>query len=357
MLKRLMLMLLVLALPAAARAQGSTVPGHKDVSNDNANAAQPQPLQPVPVSDEREGSVVGYIDDSLITTRIRVRWESGFHNHVPDRSEFFYAKCGCYSGLPASNAAFDAAAPGPKPGVVTDLNFQQLYLEGEYAAGKRVGVFAELPIRWIQPQTFAGGGTGFGNQSGIGDLRAGVKVGLANNTNTTATFQLRGYFDTGKAENGLGTNHSTLEPALLMNNALGNRAAIESQIGYWLPLDGSKPLPNTPGDKFSGPVFYYGIGPSYEVYRSRGGLGLAPVVELIGWHVISGSQTLDIPPGATQTPKGEIPDASGTNIVNLKIGARVSWHGGGSVYVGWGHALTDTSWYDDIVRFEFRKLF
>jgi hypothetical protein len=344
MMKRLMLMLLVLALPAAARAQGPPISGLRNVSNNDAAAAQPQPVQPVLIPDEREGSVVGYIDDSLITTRIRVRWESGTHNHVPDRAEFFYAKCGCYSGLKASDPAFDPSAPGPQPGAVSDLNFQQLYLEGEYAAGKHFGVFAELPIRWIQPQTFATPPPGFGNQSGLGDLRAGVKIGLADSPATRATFQLRGYFDTGKAENGLGTNHSTIEPALLLNNALGNRAAIESQIGYWLPLDGSKPLPNTTGDKFSGSVFYYGIGPSYEVYRNRS-VGLAPVVELIGWHVISGSET------------GGNADASGINIVNLKIGARVSWNNRGSVYVGWGHALTDASWYEDIIRFEFRKSF
>ena len=71
----------------------------------------------------------------------------------------------------------------------------------------------------------------------------------------------------------------------------------------------------------------------------------APIVELVGWRVISGLQT------------GGIADASGTNIVNLKIGARTSWTPESSLYVGYGHALTTASWYEDIVRVEYRYSF
>ena len=49
-------------------------------------------------------------------------------------------------------------------------------------------------------------------------------------------------------------------------------------------------------------------------------------------------------------------DASGINIVNLKFGARAIF-GQGSVYAGYGHALTDHTWYDDIFRFEYRYSF
>ena len=50
---------------------------------------------------------------------------------------------------------FDPDAPGPGPGVVTDLNFSQAFFQGEFAAGSHLSVFAELPVRWIQPQAFA----------------------------------------------------------------------------------------------------------------------------------------------------------------------------------------------------------
>jgi hypothetical protein len=68
------------------------------------------------------------------------------------------------------------------------------------------------------------------------------------------------------------------------------------------------------------------------------------VVELVGWHVTAGNLT---PTDLTNF------DASGTDIVNLKIGVRVGF-GRGSVYAGYGKALTDAVWYNDIVRFEYR---
>ena len=51
-----------------------------------------------------------------------------------------------------------------------------------------------------------------------------------------------------------------------------------------------------------------------------------------------------------------VSDASGVNIVNLKIGGRVSFDSG-SLYFGYGHALTDAVWYDNIVRLEYRYSF
>jgi len=91
-------------------------------------------------------------------------------------------------------------------------------------------------------------------------------------------------------------------------------------------------------------VFFYGIGPSFEVYRTDRAR-FAPVIELVGWRVLGGFQT------------GTPSDASGTNIVNLKIGARASWNYQSSFYAGFGHALTSASWYEDIVRFEYRYAF
>ena len=65
----------------------------------------------------------------------------------------------------------------------------------------------------------------------------------------------------------------------------------------------------------------------------------------MGWHVLGGFQTTD--------PS----DASGTNIVNIKFGARATWANGTSIYGGYGRELTDADWYDDIVRFEYRLSF
>ena len=288
----------------------------------------------------RRGSMVGYIEDTVVGSKVRVRFDIGLHSHTPDRAEFFYGKCGCYRDLPVRNPLYDANAAGPGPGIVSDLNFQQLYVQGEYAATDRFSVFAELPVRWLQPQS---SGT-FANQSGVGDLRAGVKLALTDTPEQMLTGQVKTFLPTGDSRRGLGTDHASIEPAILFYQQVSDRAAVESQVAVWVPFGGSNGVPTSINKKFAGNVFSYGIGPSFDLYRS-GDVRFAPVVELVGWRVLSGYQTA--------APA----DASGTNIVNLKIGARASWGGGTSIYAGYGHALTEADWYNDILRLEYRFSF
>jgi hypothetical protein len=303
--------------------------------------APPPPPPPPSLSfaARRRGSMVGYIEDPLIGSKIRVRFDSALHAHTPDRAEFFYAKCGCYRDLPPENAAHDADAPGPGPGVVDDLNFRQFYVQAEYAAGSRFSVFGELPLRWIQPQT----PETFGNEGGLGDITAGVRLALADAPSQQITGQVKAFLPSGNARKGLGTDHVSIEPGILYYQELSDRTAIESQFAVWLPVGGSNGVPTSTPDTFAGNVLSYGIGPSFDIYR-QGQVRVAPVIELVGWHVLSGFQTAD--------PA----DAGGTNIVNVKFGARVAW-GSNSIYAGYGRALTEADWYNDILRIEYRATF
>jgi hypothetical protein len=363
-MNRVMLIALAVLIPIAATARAQVALADRDDSPAANSAAlgpvfqarppasQLAPPAPPPAdlnSPRRRGSMVGYIDDAVVSSKLRVRFDTARHDNLPDRAEFFYAKCGCYRDLKVLNpAAFDPASPGPGPGIVTDLNFQQFYVQGEFAATDRFSVFAELPTRWIQPQSFAGGGPGFANQAGIGDLRAGVKLALLDASDHVMTAQVRTYVPSGDAMSGLGTHHWSVEPAFLYYQQVSDRVAVESQVNAFVPIGGSVGVPTAAGGNFAGSVFSYGIGPSFEVYRN-GSVRFAPVVELVGWHLLSGLQTQ--PPGSGPA------DATGTNIVNLKIGARTSWDRRGSIYLGYGRALTSDQWYEDIVRFEYRYSF
>jgi hypothetical protein len=307
--------------------------------------AQGRPPSPPPTDPgRRRPSMVGYVDDSTVESQVRVRFDSGFHIDTPDRAEFFYAKCGCYRGLPQANAAFDPNAAGPGPAVLTDLNFQELRLRGEYAVHNRVSGFVDVPLRWLQPQAFAPGSGSFSDQSGLGDARAGVKVALLASEDSHLTAQFQAWMPSGKALNGLGTNHWSVEPSLLYYQALSDRLALESEIGDVHPTNGSAGVPTSSPDKFAGDVLYYGVGPSFQVYQGDG-LQFGPIVELVGWHVLGGFQT------------AAVSNASGINIVNLKVGGRATFGGGSSVYVGYGHALTTADWYNNIIRIEFRRTF
>jgi hypothetical protein len=306
------------------------------------------------------GSMVGYIDDPIVGSQIRIRFDDAFDDAFPDRSEFFYAKCGCYRGLqnapPPANLAFDPKAPGPGPGIPRAVNYQQLYMNGEYAPIRRFSVFVEVPIRFLQPQ---GTPRAFSNQSGIGDVQAGFKLAAVATDHTYLTFQFRTYFPSGDAGRGLGTNHYSVEPSILLYHSLTSRFVLEGQVGDWHPIGGSSGVPVGNSEGFAGDVFMYGLGPSYKLY-SGSHFGLVPVVELFGWHVVSGFQTqiggVNAPDSGTAVG-GVSAEVGGMNIVNLKVGLRTNFGFHNSVYVGFGQALTHDDWYKHIVRVEYRYTF
>lgn len=306
-------------------------------------SAQVQPdREPPPPRPRRRGSMVGYVEDAIIESKVRIRFDAAFENTVPDRAEFFYAKCGCYQDL-LGDPAHDPDSPGPRPGLATEVDFRQLYLSAEYAFTPWVSAFGQLPVRWLEPQSFEPGTGSFSNQSGIEDIRAGLKFGLVADEAQSVTGQVKVFFPTGDAARGLGTDHATVEPALLYYQRVNDLVAVESQFGVWLPVGGANPVPITGEGTFAGDVLFYGIGSSFSVARTDR-VRLAPVVELVGWRVLNGFQT------------AAVGDATGTNIVNLKLGVRTVF-AQGSIYAGYGVALTDASWYDDIVRFEYRYEF
>jgi hypothetical protein len=324
--------------PSVAESQPDPQPPQTSKSTQSQKTATAKEPSGPPL----EGSMVGYVDDAIVGSQFRIRFDAGFKDNAPDRAEFFYPQCGCNPG-----------GPGPRPGAANNINFQQLYFQGEYAPVGRFSVFTEVPIRWIQPQSFipgtenvvngmhVTGASPFSNQSGISDVRAGFKLAVTASSNHSLTFQFKAYFPSGDGSRGLGTAHYSIEPSLLYYQRLSERWAVESQIGGWHPINGST---TSTGADYAGDIFFYGFGPSYQLVN-RENVKFAPVVELFGWHVLGGLQTL----GTS--------DASGINIVNLKVGARTSFGRHNSVYVGFGQAVTHSVWYEHIVRAEYRYSF
>jgi hypothetical protein len=307
---------------------------------------KPPPVNKPPVEIKRptiDASMVGYIDNAIVGSEVRIRFDAAFNDAFPDRAEFVYAKCGCYR-----NTGADPNAPGPGPGIPKNVNYQILSFMGEYAVNRRFSAFVEIPFRWIQPQGVAAGFTApaFPNGAGISDVQAGLKFAMLASSRHYLTAQLLSYFPSGDSRSGLGTNHYSVEPALLYYQKLSERFEIEGELGGWLPIGGSSGRGTGFSQGFAGNLFFYGIGPSYKLINGER-FRLAPVIELVGWNVTGGLQT------GTGTPSS----ASGINIVNLKIGARMGFGGHSSLYVGYGKALTSADWYDQIVRVEYRYSF
>src|ERR1700761_325576 len=300
-----------------------------------------------------EGSMVGYVDDAIVGSQIRIRFDAGLHDNAPDRADFFYAQ---YAGL---------NGPGPNS-VVTDLNFQQLYLRGEYAPMPRLSFFMELPFRWVQPQHAVASvsPTNFlTNEGGLSDVAAGFKLAAIASPNRNLTFQFQANFPSGDASSGLGTDHYSVAPSLLYLQKFSDRFALEAELGDSHPIGGSSCRTPCTSTNFSGPatqgfagdVFYYGFGPSYLLYRSEH-VQVAPVIELVGWTVLGGLETNCVA-GVPNCAVQQAMSADGTDIVNLKVGARAMAGAHSSFYVGYGHQLTHAFWYKEIVRAEYRYSF
>jgi hypothetical protein len=326
--------------------------------NPDANVAQqtrtkpPQtskpPAEPGP---KIPATMVGYIDEAIVESQVRVRFDAAFHDHAPDRAEFFYGQCSCIS----------STAPGPNA-LVANLNFQQLYMYAEYAPAKRFSFFAHVPIRWIQPLSVPLPGVPpLTNEAGLSDVATGFKFAALASDNHYLTFQFQGYFPTGNSSKGLGTNHYSFEPAMLYYQRVSDRIALEAQVGDFHPIGGSYcPNPScnsstatSHGPSFAGDVVFYGVGPSYVLYRGEN-VRIAPVIELVGWRVLGGFVTDNL---SATGPVQQAVSADGINIVNLKAGARTTIGSHSSFYIGYGHQLTHAWWYQQIVRVEYRYSF
>jgi hypothetical protein len=267
------------------------------------------------VSDSR----VGYIDGAIPGDVFRFRFDANYNNRRPSRGEFVWPK----AGMPFT--------PGP-PFREKHLDYQDFSPYLEVAATERASAFVEMPIRMVNPVVNE-------NTGGLGDMNAGFKYAFCYTEDLVASFQLRAYFPTGDNDRGLGNNHVSLEPALLVYAPLTERLNLESEFRIWVPVSGTD---------FAGDLVRYGAGLSYDLYETCN-LRVAPVVEFVGWTFLGGKAAFVGPTGL-----GAVESARGDTIVNAKLGLRTSVGGLGDVYAGYGRALTGDRFYENTFRVELR---
>jgi hypothetical protein len=269
-------------------------------------------------------SETGYIDGAIVLNQFRLRYDSAYNNNRPDRAEFFYGKCGCFR----LNGQ-DPRAPGPAL-LETRVDYQELRPYLEYAFTKRFSGFIEAPVRFINPEQNA-------NAAGFGNLQAGFKYAMVADPDRYLTFQFTTAAPTGDADRGLGNGLTSVEPGILWYQRLTDRLVFESELRDWIPIGGTN---------YQGNVLRSGAGLSYELLANADrSVRLVPVAEFVSWVVLSGKSS---------GPQGQVQDAAGDTIVNMKLGSRLDFGTRGSLYVGYGRALTGEVWYKDMFRMEAR---
>jgi hypothetical protein len=270
---------------------------------------------------ETSDSNVGYIDSALPVSEARLRFDAAYDSQRASRAEFFYPQ----------RQPNGPGLPFPEPRV----DYQEVSAYVEAAFGPRLSAFLEVPVRFLNPEVNS-------DHTGLSDINAGFKYAFIKTDDVVATFQLRTYVPTGDANEGLGTRHVSLEPALLLWSRLDERLILEGELRYWIPVGGTD---------FAGDVLRYGVGLSYG-RRPDEGWWASPVVEVVGWTALSGKEVV-----AASPPARSVQDASGDTIVNLKVGLRFGLGDRADVYAGYGRALTGEAWYRDTWRVEFRYRF
>lgn len=342
---------------AGTQGDGTTAPSSSDGTG-NTSLGNLTPRQFAALDPEVSGVAFGgggYLDLPFVVNQFRVRYDDAYDDNRPDRAEYFYAKCGCFNQVQAN-----AHARGPaQPEKSIDYQDISTYIEKRFS--KRFSMFADVPVRFINPVVNA-------NAGGLANVDAGFKYALLNRNGRYLTFQLRVYAPSGNPGLGLGNGHVSIEPGLLYWRTINDRLFIQGELLNWAPVGGSN---------FAGDILQWGGGIGYVAYRrfdptarsTRYAANLppqvapqnyfliTPLLEGVGWSVLGGQEFIPGFIGNTYTPAlNVVRSAAGDTIFNLKLGVRFT-KGANSVYAGWGHALTQEIWYRNIFRLEYRRFF
>jgi len=289
------------------------------------------PIQNVPVVSMPEPEVnplptaldtgVSFIDSALPMRMGRLRFDANWYNRRPTRAEYYQAK----GGIPGSPGAFQPESR---------LDIYEFSTYAEHAFLPNFSIFFESPFRSIDPEIN-------GRSTGLGDMNLGLKWAMRPLPSLTTTLQLRGWIPTAAARD-LGTQHFSVEPALLVHWRAFNFLTVESEARFWYPVDGTD---------FAGEMVRYGVGVTYG-QRTSSEINICPVIELVGWTLLDGKAMAVSSPGIFS-----IEDSTGDTIVNLNVGVRLNLGDSADFYTGYGRCLTGDSWFQDIWRLEFRYFY
>jgi hypothetical protein len=318
---------------------GTTPPG---MTPPDAPPPMPQPTVPDTAAPSFAGldagaglgqtaSVKGaYIENAVPISTFRLRFDAGYGNNRPDRAEFFYSKCGCFGTR-------DSHGP---PLAETQVDYQELTPYFEFALNDRFSVFADIPIRFINPEINA-------NEYGLSDVSFGAKYAIIRNESRVVSLWMRTIAPSGASAKGLGTANWWIEPGVLFLEQMSTRWQVFGELR-------DQAFVSRRSD-FTGNVLRYGLGTSYTVADGRWGYA-APVAEVVGWTVLSGKEATEV----------DVQSASGDTIVNAKLGLRIGLGEPAlgqflatrsDLYLGYARALTGEVWYKDMFRVEYRFFF
>ena len=264
------------------------------------------------------------IDSAQPVSVFRFRFDSAYDLENPDRAEYFWAKTVDGKGPKLAERSVD----------YQDINF---YSETAMAEGA-LAAFTEIPIRVLEPSVND-------NTTGLADITVGLKTVMLEDDDCQVTMIMKTFIPSGLDRRGLGTGHTSLEPGVLGRWQLDEQTWLHGEFKFWFPIAGDA--------DHSGEVLRYGVGVSHvlcewntdSVSCYKGFIG---TLELIGWSVVDGRETL---------PDGRVVSVDPAGILNIQPGLRCVWGKNKDFGISSSISLTSEHWYDQLVRVEFRRFF
>lgn len=255
-----------------------------------------------------------FVDSAKPVSQTRLRFDAGIGGTTPDRAEYFFARIG-----------------GRGPAANTQLNridFEELSLVTEFAVD-RFSVFVENPYRFVRNL-----------RAGFGDMAIGTKSMLIDSEILYFAFQFKTYIPIAPANKGLGTGHTTLEPALLATIKVLPGTYLQAELAEWIPLGGD---PNA-----SGSALKYLFSLNHVLFKPSNDLQLIGTLEFDGISFQDGLYT---------APNGAQFKASTDSYFSIGPGFRLFFCQKYDIGIGMAFSVTQNNVAAELYRVEARWRF
>ncbi len=201
-----------------------------------------------------------FVESARPQNRTRFRWDYGQDMIFPDRAEYFWARI---DGL------------GPDSPAGRSLDYHELSVFTEIAHGS-FSAFTVIPYRSL----YLGEA---GHAAGFADMQIGTKSLVYDSPLLQIAMQMTTTVPSANPKEGLGTGHTSLEPALLAGLSLTERDSLQLRVGEWIPIGGDP--------DYAGALLRWGAGWNRLSWQRDPHNLMTINLDLAGWSFQDGSYT------------------------------------------------------------------
>ncbi len=263
-----------------------------------------------------------FVPTARPTTMSRFRWDAGFSMVYPDRAEFFWAQ--------ANGSGLGPQPVAPYKGE-RGLDYDELSMYTEAAVNNFALTF-EMPYRSVDPLDGS-------IEAGFSDMIIGTKSLFFDRELIQVAFQFRTFIPSGKAMEGLGTGHTSLEPSLIVGFKISPESYLQAQIAEWIPMGASS---------YAGSILHYHVAYNQTLFYMLPDVPIIGSAEFNGWSFQDGSYT--------DPYRGQMP-ANDHTYLSGALGVRMFMCNMLDMGMSANFAFGSPNWTQELYRLECRLRF